>query len=244
MYSIVCCYNDYDEYKTNIEEGLYRLLKKYDSQCELIGLNNTTKQYASAAEALNQGCEKACQDILVIVHQDVVINKRCPETIIKYGETLKNEFTLIGAAGKLKDKIYTNIQHGKNSMYAGKYRVKELIEVETVDECFFCLSKETWKRLRFNEKICNGWHLYAVEMCLNIRMNLGKVYVGEFDIYHKSQGVVDFNYLDTMKTLCKKYCKKIGKIRTMCFDCSTNFPYFSIVYKKIRIYFRKIVKGY
>lgn len=40
---------------------------------------------------------------------------------------------------------------------------------DTVDECCFGMERETFNSLRFNEDICDGWHLYAVEMCLRAK---------------------------------------------------------------------------
>ncbi len=40
---------------------------------------------------------------------------------------------------------------------------------DTVDECCFGMTREVFDSLRFNEKICDGWYLYAVEMCLRAK---------------------------------------------------------------------------
>ncbi len=31
------------------------------------------------------------------------------------------------------------------------------------------MTREVFHSLRFNEKVCNGWHLYAVKMCLRAK---------------------------------------------------------------------------
>ncbi len=244
MYSIVCCYNNYEEYQNNIENGLYRNLLRYDEQCELIGLDNTEKRFRSASEALNVGCQKATQEILIIVHQDIVVEEESISTLMKYHNLLQENLIVIGAAGKNKDGLYTNVKHGENHVFAGTNTVDKLTQVETIDECFFCISKKTWKTTGFNETLCDGWHLYAAEMCLNVRKNNGIVYVGALRIYHESQGVVDACYLETMKRICKTYREDFDRIRTMCFECPTAFPYFHLFFKRIRIFLRGIVKGY
>lgn len=63
-------------------------------------------------------------------------------------------------------------------MVVGEYGAKQKGEIyeapylcETVDECCFGMTCECFNRLRFNEEVCNGWHLYAVEMCLRGKDN-------------------------------------------------------------------------
>lgn len=51
-------------------------------------------------------------------------------------------------------------QSKKDEIYEAPYLC------EKVEECCFRMTRECFNRLRFNEEVCNGWHLYAVEMCL------------------------------------------------------------------------------
>lgn len=63
-------------------------------------------------------------------------------------------------------------------MVVGAYGAKQKGEIceapylcETVDECCFEMTCECFNRLRFNEEVCDGWDLYAVEMCLRGKDN-------------------------------------------------------------------------
>lgn len=43
---------------------------------------------------------------------------------------------------------------------------KNLYKVETLDEYCIAIQATVWRKSIFNEEICDGWHLYVVELCL------------------------------------------------------------------------------
>lgn len=110
--------------------------------------------------------------------------------------------------------------HGKRSKIA-----ENLYEAETLDECCVAMRKTVWKQLKFNEDICNGWHLYVVEMCLRAGEQGILIASGSFDIRHLSYGNVDEKYMKTFKKLLVIY-KERKWLATTCKTMPTNLGVF------------------
>lgn len=242
MFSVICCYNNKRMYDINIKNKMYKVIREFDPDCELIGIDNSNNRFDSAAMALNWGCERAKQGVIIITHQDILVDDSFVNKLKACLIRLNNN-AILGAGGINKEGIYTNILHSEKKVYAGPYRVDKPIPVDTLDECFFLFSKSCWESYPFNENICDGWHLYAAEMCLNARKNGNEVYVVDLPLYHYSPGRVDTAYLTTFYKLCKEYENDFRTIRTMNFTCGTRFPFAKLCYKWVRIIFRKILKG-
>ena len=126
-------------------------------------------------------------------------------------------------------------QSKKDEIYEAPYLC------EKVDECCFRMTRECFNRLRFNEEVCDGWHLYAVEMCLIGKiMELGGGY--NPGIKHFSVGNVDSNYMKKFKQLLSIYHHQ-GYISTTCKSMPCNlfydYVYFSIwsIKKKLLGYY-------
>ena len=214
MVSVVCCYNDEKQYNAMIAT-----LKKQDVSYELIGLDNQDGHFTSAATALNTGARKASGDILVFIHQDILFDS--PSSLSSLVEVLCTEHqAIIGIFGA---------SHGKQRQIS-----TGLWSADTLDECCVAMSKDTWFKFPFQEQICDGWHLYVVELCLRVSLENVLIAYGEFAITHLSGGNVDENYMKTYKKLLRIY-KKHGWIATTCKSMPTNLLYFYIYYGIWRI---------
>ena len=85
----------------------------------------------------------------------------------------------------------------------------------------------------FDESICYGWHLYAVEICLRTMYNGGKIYVCDVELIHKSKGKLDYSYNEMYRLLCKKYSGSYKYLRTpCCYYSGTSFLKRNIYYLK------------
>lgn len=62
-------------------------------------------------------------------------------------------------------KILSNIVHGENKSRAGD-KIEKPEMVQTVDECMFFVKADTIRRHPFSTT--KGWHMYAVELCLQL----------------------------------------------------------------------------
>jgi len=210
MISLICCYNRRDEFE-KMEITLYMQKAEF----ELIGIDNTNGEYKSAAEALNAGGQMAKGEILVFLHQDIRFKTEDGLTTFVKPLSIEKRHLIVGLYAA------THRQHG--------YLRKEYKIVETVDECCIGMRRETWQQYRFNEVLCNGWHLYSVELCIRVRRDGGLIVCGNFPIEHLSIGNVDKNYMRTFKKLLVQY-KSENFIATTAIKMPTCLLYYYCYY--------------
>ena len=115
-------------------------------------------------------------------------------------------FGVVGAAGAIqrekKREIITAMVHGDNAMPLGTL-VDRICEVQTVDECFFIVEREYFISHRFPET--DGWHLHAVQYCLEAIKDGRKNYVVPARVWHLSDGKsLDYHYVNQLEELIKK----------------------------------------
>lgn len=149
MISLICCYNNYIEYNYLLKS----LQEQQNVDFEIVEIDNSKNCFTSASSALNFGAEKATGDILVFLHQDIEFNdKNSLYQLVDSIENVKGRELLVGLFGASHEYSVRNMNNFR--------------EVETLDECLVAMKKETWEKIKFNEQICDGWHLYVVEFCL------------------------------------------------------------------------------
>lgn len=208
MVSVICCYNDEKLYK-NMEKSLSMQSVEY----ELIGINNKDNIFTSAASALNSGAEQSNGDLLVFIHQDIVFeNKNSLKNFTSALDKYNNIIIGLFGAAKNKEKIDDN-----------------LYKVQTLDECCVAMSKNIWKKLKFNDTVCDNWHLYVVEMCLRAAESGIIIATGKYDIKHLSSGTVNIQYMKTFKDLLIIYKDKKW-IYTTCKSMPTNLFFYYLYY--------------
>lgn len=246
MISIICVYNN----TTLLNKYLLKSLKTQTVEHELILLDNTQKKFHSAAEALNYGGKKANNKYLMFVHQDVDLSS---PFFIENIETILDSippFGIIGVAGK-KDSngVLSIIKHDDPPKFAGDIQINRIEEVQTLDECLIFIPKVVFNTLHFDEDVCDDWHLYAVDYCLNVsRLGL-KAYVLPIAIYHYSPlfpknlfqilfsiGSLPKGYYNTLKKVLKKHKHEVEYIYTSCGDWNTYDP---LIIQRINI----LIKG-
>lgn len=159
----------------------------------------------SLPELYNRGLTESKNDIVVFMHDDLIINaKNITPKIVKLFD--KNpDFGIIGIAGT--DKLTTgkwwedratmygivgHIQDKKRHVnkYSKKTFPEFVKEVVTVDGLFMMVHKKRLKHT-FNEEF-KGFHFYDLPICVENFMDGVKIGVTtKFDITHKSIGEVD-----------------------------------------------------
>lgn len=192
-------------------------------------INNTYSTYSSCAKAYNSELQQHNNDlgdILVFSHQDIAFDdSKWLERITI--ELLDNPNQILGFAGMPKTgRTVSNMRYQKTKDLITKTQLVEKTEVESLDECCFAMTKELYMKVRFDERTCNHWHLYAVDFCYEAKRKLGaKAYVLPEMIYHKcdeTSGLhVDFHFLWTMWKITRKY-KQDAQIVTPCYTISTS----------------------
>lgn len=215
MVSVICCYNRAAEYAAMCET-----LKTQTVSCELIGVDNSGGKFSSAAAALNWGAEQAKGDIFVFLHQDILFSEENSLAQLISIILQTQEPVIAGLFGA---------KHGKEEKYLGEFKV-----YETLDECCIAMGRETWSKLRFNETLCDGWHLYAVELCLRAQNAGVLICAKDCGIRHLSNGTVDKNYMRTYRKLMLAYKDK-SWIATTCKSMPNSMLYYYGYYAVWRI---------
>jgi GT2 family glycosyltransferase len=216
--SVICVYNN----KQILESFLLESLKKQNINYELILINNVNNEFTSAAKALNYAATKATGDYLLFVHQDIFFyDSNILKDLLYYAQSKPN--AIIGIAGTTENnEVLTNILHDIPPRPAGK-RIDGIHKVETVDECLFLIDRNIFNKIKFDENSINGWHLYAVDYCLEAKKYGYPSYViGIDNIYHRSPGF-SFNnqYFLILKQIIHKH-RQIKYIYTTMGKWPTN----------------------
>lgn len=157
-------------------------------ELELITLDNTHNRFSSAAEALNYGTSKATGEVFVYLHQDIeFLSDNVLEYIYDYA--VENKTTVFGSAGvgdmnKGEDlKILT-------TMHKYTKTIDRPTKAFVLDECLIACHKSCMQKLKFDEKLCDGWHLYGADLCLQAINFAGmSVYAVPMNVWHKSGAV-------------------------------------------------------
>lgn len=232
MISIICVYNN----KEILNKFLLKSLEHQSVEYELILIDNTKKRFKSAAEALNTGGIKACGEYLIFTHQDVDL---ISNEWLKKTENILNSLEklgIAGVAGKPKNKkgVMTNIMDGTPPTAAGGIEIQKPEIVETLDECLFIIPNGIFKEHKFDEVVCDDWHLYAVDYSLSLKELGLYAYVLPIKLHHGSKAFsFNENYYITLKKLLNKYKNSETWVCTSMGNWNTKIP---IIIQKTRIW--------
>lgn len=244
LYTLIVIMNKRDVYN----EFINSINTQEDVSYEIICIDNCNNQYKSARKAYNEAAMNANGKFLIFLHPDIrFYNKHDLYNITKYVESIKS-FGVIGVAGcpyelvSGKRVILSNIYHGYSRCKAGKSIIKPEI-VQTVDECFFIVEKIEFNKILFSSK--EGWHLYAVELCLQFE-RLGKSnYVIPVELWHLSDGrSLDYKYVLQLRDLINEYKPYIKYINTTVKKWNTRgvISYLYIIYYLFKQWIKEKLK--
>lgn len=239
MISVVCVYNN----KQIFNDFLLKSLMNQTAEYELIGIDNASNEFKSAAEALNYGGKKAKNKYIMFAHQDVSF---LPDSWLEDAEKYLDSIGIFGIAGVagMSETGNSNQERGRNIIKHGEppeawpwgNRIQSLEPVQTLDECLVIVPRSTFDILKFDEKTCDGWHLYAVDYCLSAKERGFGVYVFPMEIYHLSKGAsnkkkfkciygpLPDEYYETLDKVVKKHFNTYKIIYTTCGEWNTAYP--------------------
>ena len=223
--TIICCYSNEKIYNNFLDS-----LKTQTCNHELIGIDNTgNKKFSSCSSAYNSVLNQIRTKYVIFSHQDILFNK--PDSLAKFLEYLDKiaPHDILGVAGVKFNEVgvFANILHKNKAgeiIFAGDFRLQSpMMECDTLDECFFGGYSEHFRANPFDEKICNNWHLYAVDACLNTKAKSGHVFICDPEILHLSAGNLSMLFHYEFYRLCGKYSKIFPVINTTCTTSKTDF---------------------
>lgn len=225
--SVVIVYTNTEQLAEAIK---YLELQSIFPSIELILLDNRASKFTSAASALNCGAEKAVGEVIVFMHQDIYLwdNK----LLEKYYNILHEKpNAILGVAGvaQMDHLRYYDFCETKDRIFRGRTSHGKLMQAITLDECMFAMQKSLWQSLKFDERTCDNWHFYGVDICYNNLLNGGENYILSADICHESKGsAYNKSFRRSLKSLIKKYRKKLKRIETMCVNIKCNMAMYFI----------------
>lgn len=194
----------------------YNHLKKVSSNAEIIEVVN--KGDISLTSVYNNILEKAKYDHVVLVHDDVKIEKGFDKKIHRMFN--KTSYGIIGVAGtsimpksgiwwENRDNMYGEVFHINEFkkwvklVYPAKF-YRKIMPVVVVDGLFIAVNKNRIKS-KFNESY-DGFHFYDITFCINNFTSGVKIGVtNQFDIYHKSIGVVSNQWRENKDIFKEEY---------------------------------------
>ncbi|TQJ30601.1 glycosyltransferase [Microbacterium sp. SLBN-146] len=151
---------------------------------ELIPIDNREGQFSTAGGALNHGARLAKNDVVVFVHQDVVLHSL--PAIERAAATLLRDpsIGILGSVGidgrhevigRIRDRV---VQIGESAPAPR--------DIETLDEVLFMITREDVLREPLAETPILAWHAYAVEYCLRVRRAGRRAVAMDVPITHNS----------------------------------------------------------
>ena len=201
-FSIICIYNN----RQKLDNYLIKSLTKQTAPFELITIDNTAKNFQSAAPLLNEAAKNARYDYLMFVHQDVAFGSNDWLRFAQRDIRHLRRFGAAGVAGKSPKGLFASVFHGKPPHFVAEKRIKKPVPVQTLDGCLLIVPKEVFLKNGFDEKTCTGWHLYVADYCLDLSRRDLNVYVLPHDIYHESTGPADpMAYEQTKQNIIDKH---------------------------------------
>lgn len=199
------------------------LNKQRNCSYEILRIDNENNRYASAVEAFNSVLDQVKGDYILFTHQDMELTD---ELFLNKVETYFKEHPnmgIAGVAGAKEGKVYSNIYHSLPKILVSSTRLEEVTPVHGLDECLFVIPKKVLDAHPFDGRVCDHWHLYAVEYCYQMLEAKKEVAVLPLDAYHASYGdFMNEGYYQTLLKVAKKYQSHYKRIDTTLRSWSTN----------------------
>ena len=222
MISVICIYNNYSIFNECTKKSIEK--QKYKNY-EFIAIDNTNNEYTNANEAINWGISNSRGNYIIVMHQDLIFDEDLIENINYYIHQVSN-FGVLGVAGITRDsKVKSNIYDGIPKHLTTRNSIEAVTRCETLDECLFCFNKEN----AYFPKKNKTWHLYSVELCLEMKKKGLTNYILPVSLYHKSNaGSYNLSYFQYLLKLLKN--EKI--IYTTCGVWKKSLVLYYIIFKQ------------
>ena len=97
----------------------------------------------------------------------------------------------------------TVFQGGPNKVWAGK-STSEISVVQTLDELLLIIPVKVFEQIRFDEKVCDNWHLYGVDYSLAAAKKGYEACVLPHPVFHLAISKMG-RYYQTLTALTRKH---------------------------------------
>jgi hypothetical protein len=181
--SIVCVYNDPDVLDgclaRSIREGLPSA-----PQTELIAVDNRGNPFPSAGAALNHGARRAHNDVVVFVHQDVVLHSLVALEEAAAVLAAEPDVGIAGAVGI--DAHYRILGRIRDRVVPIGDVAAEPQDVDSLDEVLLLVRREHVLKEPLSEDPLLAWHAYGVEYSARTRRAGLRAVVLDIPLTHNS----------------------------------------------------------
>ncbi|MGO4681157.1 glycosyltransferase [Microbacterium sp. 2MCAF23] len=181
--SIVCVYNDQPVLSSCLQRSVDAQISDAP-QTELIAVDNRENRFSSAGAALNDGARRARNDVVVFVHQDVVLHS-LPALEEAAAELLDApDIGIMGAVGidrdkriigRIRDRI---VRIGESAPFP--------MDVDTLDEVLLMAPRAQLLAEPLSEDPLLAWHAYGVEYALRMRRAGRRAVARDIPLTHNS----------------------------------------------------------
>jgi hypothetical protein len=175
----------------------------FAQDCEYLYVDNSQGNRLDAFAAYNRLIATARGERILLVHQDVLAdfdNRHVLDQRIREIETIDPNWGVLGNAGIYDgEKLAVRITdpHGTD-----QYQGELPQEVESVDENFVLIRRDAALGVSHD---LYGFHLYALDLCLQASFRGLKSYVIDFHVRHLSPGKLDDDFWQVRQKMIRKY---------------------------------------
>ncbi|GAA4781406.1 glycosyltransferase [Olivibacter ginsenosidimutans] len=192
---------DWGEYNEMLQSFLNKGFDR--TRCEYLHIDNSTGNTIEAYKGINLFLRQSKGEFIIVCHQDVLLLQ---DDLVKLQqkicllEKMDANWAVCGNAGALgPNNIVYHISY-PDGAFANKGSFPH--RVTALDENFLVIKNSAL--LSVSDDL-EGFHLYAVDLCLHAELNGKMCYAIDFHLLHKSRGKVDQEYLNLRRKLIQKY---------------------------------------
>ncbi|WP_404435860.1 glycosyltransferase [Microbacterium aerolatum] len=181
--SIVCVYNDGDVLGSCLRRSIDAQADTAP-QTELLAVDNRENRFTTAGAALNHGVREARNDVVVFVHQDVVLHSLVALEEAAVELLAAPGIGIMGAVGiDADDRIIGRIRDRIVQIGEPAPRPRD---VETLDEVLLMTARQQALDEPISEDPLLAWHAYGVEYALRMRRAGRRAVARDIPLTHNS----------------------------------------------------------
>ncbi|CAH0122834.1 hypothetical protein SRABI121_00003 [Microbacterium sp. Bi121] len=181
--SIVCVYNDADVLSSCLRRSV-DAQSATAPESELLAVDNRENRFSTAGAALNHGARESRNDVVVFVHQDVVLHS-LPALEEAAAELLHaSDIGIMGAAGIDRDDLIIGRLRDRIVMIGEPAPTPR--DVETLDEVLLMMTRQQVLDEPISEDPLLAWHAYGVEYALRVRRAGRRAVARDVPLTHNS----------------------------------------------------------
>jgi hypothetical protein len=181
--TIVCVYNDPDVLRTCLEASVTSGLADAP-QTQFVPIDNRGNPFSTAGAALNHGARQAVNDVVVFVHQDVVLHSLVALEEAAHVLLIHPEIGIMGAVGI--DDHRRIVGRIRDRVVAIGEPAPRPRDIDSLDEVLFMITRAQVLREPLTEDPILAWHAYGVEYSCRVRRAGQRAVAFDVPITHNS----------------------------------------------------------